>query len=445
VTSGIVDLDRVVQVLSPIQIRSIVNSQRRINIWTGAIRSGKTVASLLRWLIYIADPATPKGRLVMVGQTRDTIARNVFSVLQDEEIFGAIAEEVHYTPGAPFARILGRTIDIIGAHDIKAEKRLRGLTCAGAYVDEATLVGEEFWTQLLGRMSRRGAMLFATTNPDNPAHYLRKNFLLRQGQPGIDVASWHFTLDDNPSLTDTYRNSIKAEFVGLFYRRFVLGHWVAAEGAIYDMFDERRHVIPDEKIPPIQRWFTGIDYGTTNPFVGLLLGIGVDNRLYVTSEYSYDSRQKHQSKTDQMYAEDVAAWLQDAPHPGTDIGDGEPRRGVFPEYVCVDPSAASFITTLMADSVYTPTPARNNVHNGIRTVATLLGRQKLRIARSCTRLIAEMPGYSWDDEKALKGLDEPIKVDDHALDALRYACLTTESLWRQYIRIGTPIGAGARH
>ncbi|WP_433067385.1 PBSX family phage terminase large subunit [Dactylosporangium sp. CS-033363] len=443
------DLDRVCKTLSPIQIRSIVHSTRRINIWTGAIRSGKTVASLLRWLIFLASDECPKGRIVMVGQTRDTVARNVFSVLQDPEIFGAIADEVHYTPGAATAKILGRTIDIIGAADIRAERRLRGLTAAAAYVDEATLLGQEFWTQLLGRMSKRGAKLFATTNPDAPGHWLRKDFLLRAGE--LDLAFWHFTLDDNPSLTREYKDSIKAEFVGLWFRRWILGHWVAAEGAIFDMFDERRHVIPDEKIPPISRWLcAGIDYGTTNPFVGLLLGLGNDNKLYVTSEYSYDARQAHRSKSDADYLADVHTWLQNAPHPGTYPlpgaagGDVDARRGVHPEYIVIDPSAASFVTSVMSDSPYTPMPARNAVLPGIRAVATLLGRRKLKIARSCKRLIEELPGYSWDDEAALLGEDKPIKTDDHACDALRYAVLTTESLWRQHIRIELPKAKAGR-
>lgn len=417
-----IDLARVTRAFSPAQIRSIVEAQARLNIWSGAIRSGKTVASLLRWLIYIAD--APRGRLVMIGRTKDTIARNLFSVLQDPAIFGPLAAEVHYRPGATTARILGRVVDIIGAHDSKAEGRLRGMTCAGAYVDEATLVPREFWTQLIGRMSVVGAKLFATTNPDSSAHWLRQDFILRANDPDVQLRHWHFTLDDNPALDEDFRRSIKASFVGLFYRRFVLGHWVAAEGAVYDMWDPDLMVVTDKQMPLIQRWLAlGVDYGTTAPFSAVLLGVGVDKRLYVASEWRHDSRKAHRQMTDAEYSTAVRGWLDGIPVPGTNL------RGVRPEYVAVDPSAASFIQTLYRDGLV-PTPADNDVLSGIRNVATLMGRDKLRIHQSCKGLLDELPGYSWDDKKALLGLDVPIKVADHSCDALRYGIHTTQPIWR---------------
>jgi PBSX family phage terminase large subunit len=423
-----IDPARLVKVLSPKQIRSIVNSTERINIWSGAIRSGKTVASLIRWLIFLASDECPRhGRLLMIGQTNQTIHRNVFSVLQDPAIFGELTNEIKYTPGAPTATILGKTIDIIGANDARSERKLRGLTCAAAYVDEATLVPEEFWTQLMGRASVKGAKIFATTNPDNPAHWIRKNFINRRHEPKMRLAYWHFTLDDNPGLPQETKDAYKAEFVGLWYRRFILGHWVAAEGAVYDMWDETVHVVNDHQVPPITRWIAaGIDYGTVNPFAGELIGLGADGRLYVASEYYYSSKLARKSKTDAEYSADVRKWLDTCPIPGTD------QRGALPAYTCVDPSASSFIVQLHRDGL-TPTPARNSVVDGIRTVATLLGQDKLRVHESARGLIEEFPGYSWDDEAALKGLDEPIKADDHALDALRYGLYTTETVWRPHI------------
>lgn len=422
--------------LSPAQLASVRQARARVNVWTGAIRAGKTVASLLRWVLYVRT-APLGGRLVMVGRTKDTLNRNVFSVLSDPAIFGPIAGEVHYTPGSNVAYIFGRVVDVLGANDARSETRLRGMTCAGAYVDEATLVQREFWTQLLGRMSVPGAMLYATTNPDNPAHWLRKDFILRARELGL--RHWHFTLADNPFLTDQYKASIRAEFVGLWYRRFILGHWVAAEGAIFDMWDETRHVVTS--LPLIDRWLSlGIDYGTSNPFAAVLLGLGVDRRMYAVSEYRYDSRQRHRSKTDAEYSEAVRDWLAAVEVPGAATRDERtglaiPRQGVTPEWTCVDPSAASFVVQLSRDGLI-PTKARNGVLDGIRQVATLLARGVLLVHESCTALIAEIPGYSWDDEKAKKGIDEPIKADDHSCDALRYGVHTTEAAWRPYLLEG---------
>jgi PBSX family phage terminase large subunit len=424
--------------LSPKQIASIRQARAPLNLWSGAIRSGKTVASLLRWVLYIRN-APLGGRLVMVGKTKDTLNRNVFSVLQDEAIFGPLAREVKYTPGSNVAYILGRVIDVIGAHNVDSESRLRGLTCVGAYVDEATLLPENFFVQLLGRLSVDGAQLFMTTNPDNPGHYLRRDYMARADNPDVGLRHWHFTIDDNPVLSVAKKAAYKAQFTGLFYKRFILGMWVAAEGAIYDMWDEEHHVIPRSKLPLIDRWIsTGIDYGTSNPFAGLLIGLGVDNRLYVTDEYRYDSRVHHRQKSDVAYAEAITGWLDGIEYPGNTVVDqmtGQTivRRGITPEFVCVDPSAASFIRQLSDEGRFTPTKARNSVIDGIRTVASLLSLNRLYVVDSCKGLINEMGGYSWDDKEAKLGIDKPIKIDDHSIDALRYGIYTTEAAWRPHV------------
>lgn len=424
--------------LSPKQLASLTQARAQLNIWTGAIRSGKTVSSLLRWVMYVRR-APLGGRLLMIGRTKDTLNRNVFAVLQDPAVFGPLAAEVKYTPGSNVAYIFGRVIDVIGANDTRSETRLRGLTCAGAYVDEVTLLPREFWTQLLGRMSIDAAKLFGTTNPDNPSHWLRKDFLLRADDPALGLRHWHFTIDDNPSLTRRKIAAYKAQFVGLFYKRFILGHWVSAEGAIYDMWDESRHVV--SQLPLIERWIScGIDYGTRNPFAAVMLGLGVDSRLYAVSEYRYDGQQHHRQKSEAEYSQSVREWMAGIEIPGAGTRDERtgliiPRYGVTPEWTCVDPSARSFINQLGRDGLV-PTKARNQVLDGIRNVASLLAMNRLAVHVSCEALIAEIPGYSWDDEKAMKGEDVPIKADDHSCDALRYGIHTSEAAWRPYVLQG---------
>lgn len=410
--------------LSPKQIRSIAHATARINIWHGAIRSGKTIASLVAFLIAVAA-APSSGLIVIVGRSLQTIERNVLDPLQDDALFGSVARLVQHTRGATTATVLGRTVHLIGAADSRAEGRLRGLTACLAYVDEATLIPRGFWNQLLGRLSVPGARLMATTNPDNPGHWLRKEFINRQGD--LDLRSWQFQLDDNPALDEKYVASLKAEYVGLWYRRFILGHWVQSEGAIYEMFDAEKHVVSE--VPHITRWLCdAIDYGTVNPFADLLIGLGVDQRLYVVSEYRHDSRAARRQLTDAEYSAARRRWLTAVPHPqaGNVVG-------VRPEWTIVDPSAASFIEQLHRDNTPSVMPADNTVLDGIRTVATLLSADRLRIHASCTGLIDELPGYSWDDEAAEKGEDKPIKLEDHSCDALRYGVRTTEALWRPHI------------
>lgn len=409
--------------LSRKQITSIAQATARINVWHGAVRSGKTIASLLAFVMALAA-APSSGLIVIAGRSLQTIERNVLDPLQDEALFGSVARLVVHTRGATVATILGRTVHLIGASNALAEGRLRGATCYLAYVDEATLIPRGFWNQLLGRLSATGAQLMATTNPDNPGHWLRKDFLDRAGQ--LNLRSWHFTLDDNPALDPAYVAALKSEYVGLWYRRFIAGHWVQSEGAIYDMFDVQRHVV--DEVPRIERWLCdSIDYGTVNPYADVLLGLGSDRRLYVVSEYRHDSRTARRMMTDAEYSRERRAWLARVPQPGTNV------VGVAPEYTIVDPSASSYIEQLHRDGVSGVTQADNAVLDGIRTVSSLLSTGNLLVHRSAAGLIDEMPGYSWDDAAAEKGEDKPIKESDHSCDALRYGVRTTEALWRPHI------------
>lgn len=410
--------------LSVAQAQSVARSTARVNIWEGSTRGGKTLSSLLRWLMYVAD--APPGELFMFGRTRETVGRNAILQMQDPALFGPVASCVHYTFGSPLATILGRRVHIFGANDINAEAKIRGGTFAGGYGDELTLLPKAFFTQALGRLSVPGSKMFGTTNPGSSNHWLRQDFLLRSDVPGMDLRQFHFTLDDNPSLEDEFKDGIRAEFTGLFYKRFVEGIWCASEGAIYDMWNEDIHVV--DVLPPMLTWLcAAVDYGTSHPLAAVLLGLGVDRRLYVVSEYRYDSRKENRQLTDVEYSARMRQWLASVPIPGTKL------LGVTPQYIVVDPSAASFKTQLYRDRL-TVTDADNTVLDGIRTVSSLLASRQILIHRSCKGLRDELPAYAWDQRASEQGDDKPIKAGDDQVDALRYAVMTTRDLWQNRLR-----------
>lgn len=403
----------------------MVNSGSRLNVAEGAIRAGKTVPSLFRWLAYVAREAPRSGELIMTGRTKDTVFRNLILPMQDPDLFGPLAKQVRYTAGAASGTIFGRRVHILGANDVQAETKIRGMTCAGALIDEATILSEKYFSQVLGRMSIKGSKAFATTNADGPGHWLRQNYLLREHVEGMDLRQWHFGLDDNPSLSESYKASIRAEFTGLWFRRMVNGEWVQAQGSIYSMWDPDRHVA--DILPPIKLWCgVGCDYGTNHPFVAVLLGLGVDNTLYLVSEYRFDSNTAHRQLTDVEYSQAVREWIQQVKIPATQI------RGPVPKYWVVDPSAASFRQQLIRDGI-TSVKANNEVQDGIRTVSSLLGMGKLKVHRSCEGFIGEVPGYCWDDRAALLGEDKPVKANDDSVDAARYIVKTTQSVWQNCI------------
>lgn len=400
--------------LSEKQLDSIRRADRRINLWHGSVRSGKTIASLLRFLLSLRR-APASGLIVIVGRSLQTIERNCLDVLADPLLFGEVAAEVHHTRGATTAVILGRVVHLVGASDARAEGRLRGMTASLAYCDEVTLLPEAFFRQLLARLSVPGAQLIGTTNPDSPKHWLRTDYLDRADE--LDLAAFHFQLADNPSLSEAYVASLAAEFTGLWRRRMILGEWVVAEGAVYDAYDEQQHVV--DELPPMRRHWLGVDYGTSNPFSAILLGLGDDGRLYAVAEWRHDSRAAHRQMTDAAYSRAVREWLG--------------ALGVVPEWTFIDPSAASFLVQLWTDGHPGVTRADNTVLDGIRSVSVALDSGLLRIHRSCEGLLAELPSYVWDETAAARGEDRPVKKDDHSVDALRYAVHSTAHEWRHLL------------
>lgn len=412
--------------MSPKQLRSIREARGKVNVWEGSVRSGKTIASLLAFLLAIALH-TGYGEIVVISRTRDSAARNVFAPLQDPRLFGAIAKTVHYSPGSPNGTILGRRVWVLGSSDRRSENVLRGLTCALAYVDEITLLQYDFWAQLLNRLWT-DAKLFGTTNPDSPAHWFKANYLDRLDKL-IGWRKWKFYLDDNPALDLATKQRIRRENVGLFYRRNVLGEWVAGEGAVYDAWDPDRHVIPWAELPVLDLYLSaGIDYGTTNATAAVLLGIGDrpdgnGRALYAVDEYVYNSRTAQRRKTDKELSADLREFV-DARH--------HPKQAGYPARVFADPSAASLREQMRLDGLPTQA-ADNDVAYGIRTIASLLGSDRMYVSSRCAGLISEIPGYAYDPKATLLGEDKPVKVADHSLDAWRYATISTEASWRELL------------
>lgn len=425
--------------------RAYLLARGPINIWEGSVRSSKTVSSLIRWVEFVRD--APAGNLLMVGKTERTVRRNIIDPLIDMLGPG----RCKFNSGTGELSMCRRKIYVAGANDERAQDKIRGLTLAGAYVDEISTMPESFFQMLTTRFSVEGAQLFGTTNPEGPQHWLKINWLDRaclwlrgdgslavnpvpaipseDPREPIRLHRFSFRLTDNPFLPAGYLDQVMRQYTGLWRRRFIDGEWVAADGVIYDAFDHDRHVV--DTLPPILKWIgLGIDYGTSNPFAALLLGHGADNRLYVCAEYRYDSQIHRRTKTDAEYSAALTAWLDTYPVPTSD----PPVYGVRPQWTAVDPSALSFITQLYRDGRLTPTAADNSVIDGIRQVAMLIATDRLRVHSSCVELLKELPGYVWDPKATKEGLDRPLKEKDHSCDALRYVIRTTEMVWRPIIQ-----------
>ncbi len=391
--------------LSKVQKHSFLHSTARINIWHGPVRSGKSIASLLRWLDYI-DRDSPAGDLFMIGKTVFALKRNILSPMAEY-----LGSDYHYSSGEGVVKLWGRTIHVIGANDERAEEKIRGSTSAGTYCDEVALYPEGFFKMATSRMSLHGSKMFGTTNPDAPTHWLKRDYINRGKD--VNCRSFHWGIDANPFLDVEYRDAIKAEYTGLWKKRFIDGLWVLAEGAIYDMFDEKRHVITAAPLKP-DYYIVGIDYATGNPTCFVLMGVhyrhGRRPIAWAEREYYWDSKKTNRQKTDSEYAEDLKFFLE--------------QRSIKKKVVTaiyVDPSAASFKRECEKQGIGAIMDADNDVLNGIRTVGTMLHQDRYTIMAGCTQTIEDYGAYVWDSKKQRKGEDAPVKSNDHTKDAERYA------------------------
>ena len=384
--------------LSSKQKQSYRDSNARLNLWEGAVRSGKTFISIIRFMKALKHG--PQGHAMIVGVSRDAIQRNILT-----ELCSLIGAPVP-TPKASQLNLFGRTIFLVGANDERAQKRIQGSTLAMAYVDELTLIPQGFFRMLLSRLSITGAQLFGTTNPDSPFHWLKTDFLMKEG---LDIEVFKFRLEDNPSLSKAYVDNLKKEYSGLWYKRYILGEWVLAEGTVYDMFDEELHIIDNP--PGLAEYYTiGIDYGTVNPTAFSLVGYSKKcfPNMWLEREYFYDSRKMNRQKSDTEVVEDLIAF----------IGTKNVRC------IYIDPSAASLKIEMQRQGVSGVMDANNDVLSGIRFVSNLISNGTLKVLRNCQNTIREFGCYRWDEKVALRGEDKPIKEHDHCLDNLRYVCFT---------------------
>ena len=412
--------------ISQKQAHSITHADdKKITLWVGAVSAGKTIASLFAFL-FAVQAAQGTGLIVIVGKTLQTIERNLFEPLTTWRIFGPLSKHIHHTKGSGIAVIFGKTVELVGANDVRSEEKIRGSTIELAYVDEATLLPLGFWEMLVSRLRTPNApKLYATTNPGSTRHWLRLEWILKAAEKNMQV--FHFVMDDNPSLTEDYVRDMKASYTGVFYDRMILGKWTNAEGAIFDSWREKDHVVRYEDLPRMDRVFgVGIDYGTTNATSAVMVGVS-NGVLYAIDEWRHDARANQTRITDGKIVTSILDWLAAA-----ELPDGARPN---PEWLILDPSAASLRTEFFDRGVMNVMSGNNDVLYGIRTVSNVLSAGKLRVSSRCTGLIGEMSEFAWDPKATERGEDKPLKQNDHSVDALRYAITSTESEWRQYVHL----------
>ncbi len=393
----------------------------------GAIRSGKTLCMSLSFVIWAMSSFSGQN-FGMCGKTIGSFRRNVLFWLKLMLRSRGYQVADHRADNLLVVTRNGTEnyFYIFGGKDERSQDLIQGITLAGVFFDEVALMPESFVNQATGRCSVEGSKFWFNCNPDGPYHWFKANWIDKRKEKHLLYL--HFTMEDNLSLSEKVKERYRSMYSGVFYKRYIQGLWCMAEGIIYDMFDQDRHVHPIlqffRKLIDNNR-YVSCDYGTQNATAFLLWNKGVDNIWYCIREYYYSGRDTGKQKTDSEYADDLEKWL-----------DGTKIKAVI-----VDPSAASFIAELRKRG-YRVLKAKNDVEDGIRVVGTKLNQDKIMFADSCVNTIKEFGSYIWDEKAAERGEDKPVKEHDHAMDAARYFVYTI--LNNNTARIKSKAKAGMR-
>lgn len=389
--------------LSSKQREYLANCSHRWNIKTGATGSGKTYVDYLAVIPQRLLALRGQGAAVLLGNTQGTLVRNVLDPMR--EIWGG--ELVGTVSSDNTARLFGRRVHILGADSRKHVARLQGMTIEYAYGDEITTWHEDVFQMLKSRLRCPHSCFDGTCNPDSPEHWFKK-FL----DSDADIFCQNSTIDDGV-LPPEIVQQLKAEYAGtVFYDRFILGKWALASGLVYPFVanNPAAYFLRGSTAGMDGRFYVSVDYGTHNPCSMGLWCMQRDRAVRIKEHY-YDSRKtrsQHTPEEDYAMLEDLA-------------------RGYYIQSVVVDPAAAAFIETIRRHGRFLVRPAENDVINGIQTTAALLQSGRVLIHESCADTLREFKTYSWDDTAHQ---DKVIKENDHAMDDIRYFCMTI--LAREY-------------
>ncbi|MDD6275478.1 MAG: PBSX family phage terminase large subunit [Clostridia bacterium] len=372
-------------------------------ICDGAVRSGKTVCmsiSFISWSFYdFADSS-----FAICGKTVTSLRRNIITPIIP--ILRSLGFDVREKISQNFIEIsyINKTnrFYLFGGKDEGSAALIQGMTLGGVLLDEVALMPRSFVEQAIARCSLDGSRLWFNCNPEHPMHWFYREWILKAEEK--NCLYLHFTMKDNPSLSQKVIKRYENLYSGAFYKRFVLGEWVAAQGVVYPMFKEEVHVKEPPDISSAQRFYISCDYGTVNPSSFGLWGC-FNGKWHRIKEYYYDSRAVGEQRTDQEHYDEL-----------------EKLAGnINPEAVIVDPSAASFIQCIRRNGRFNVIPAKNDVIDGIRQVSDALKKEMFYISPDCKDTIREFSLYKWD-EKSVR--DAPRKENDHAMDDLRYFVTT---------------------
>lgn len=393
--------------LSEKQQEYLDNCSHRWNVKTGATGSGKS------WIDYAyVIPARlmalrGEGAVVILGNTQGTASRNILEPMRGiwgEQLVGTISSDNS-------VRLFGRKVYVMGADNRKHVARLQGMTIEYAYGDEITTWTEDVFRMLQSRLRCAHSFFDGTCNPDSPHHWF-KSFL----DSGADIYCQASTIFDNPFLPRSFVENLEKEYAGtVYYNRFILGQWVAAEGVVYrrfadepDKFFARYEDVKDR----VRHAVIGVDFGGgTSAHAFCCVGFMDGGHIVVLDEYR-EQKALDPTKLENDFTEFVKR-----------CGS----RWVISDIWC-DSAEQTLINGLRVAAQRERLPVsignarKCSINDRIRALCILMGSGKFHILESCRETIQALQTAVWDS----RHLTEDVRLDDgstniDSLDAMEYA------------------------
>lgn len=376
-------------------LRSVKYENPKILICSGAKRSGKTYVLTFVFMAHVAKYENKGLSFIIGGATQASIRRNI---LNDMELI--LGRDIKLSKDNHF-KLFGNKIYCFDGANCDSYKKVRGFTSYGAFLNEATTLHDSFVKECISRCSGEGARIYMDTNPENPTHTVKIDYVDKDGQilenGRINIRSFQFTLYDNTFLNKEYVQSIEASTpTGMFFDRDILGKWVAAEGVVYTDFNKDIHYIKEEDIDKnkIIKYYCGVDWGYEHYGSIVLLAKDTDNNIYLLKEYSA----KHQ---------EIDYWVNIAKNIKKEYGN---------IYFYADSARPEHVARFQREGIRCMN-ANKAVLSGIEEVAKLFKLNKFKIVEAnVNRFKDEIYNYVWNEKKG-----EPVKEQDDVLDSIRYA------------------------
>lgn len=393
----------------------------------GSIRSGKTIACIVGFLIWSQEMFSGES-FILVGKTMGALKKNVVKpMLQILEAWGWPHEyirsgsDVHIEIGA-------NTYYLYGANTEASQDAMQGLTAAGAYADEAALFPRSFVDQMIGRCSVTGAKIWMNCNPEGPHHYIREEFLLKAKEKR--VYHLHFTMADNltlsPSVIQRYERAWPHGSV--FYKRFILGQWVAADGLIYQQFADhvQDYLVTDEWLIENQISYAviGVDFGGTKSAHSFTLtGFTQGYKQVVVLDEWYCKKRLTPKQLQEAFVEFAMRAKARFKIYETYCDSAEPTLIAGLEMACVQ----AHLSIELKNAIKGPVNDRIAFYN------SLIAQNRWKVMKHCKHIIEAFEQAVYDDKKP----HQDIRLDDGLMnvDSLDSTEYSTESVQQDILYI----------